>query len=237
MRVDILTLFPGMFESVLSQSILKRARESARLDVRVHDIRLEAKDRHRTCDDRPFGGGPGMVLKAEPIDRTLRRVVGTPAAARKKGAELIYMSAQGEPLKQKTAEALSKKRRLVVLCGHYEGVDHRLLQAWAMREISLGDFILTGGEIPAMALLDAVARLLPGVLGNAESKSCESFSENLLEYPQYTRPALWRRRRVPAVLLTGNHAAIDRYRREESARRTAECRPDLLEKQTRRKRS
>jgi tRNA (guanine37-N1)-methyltransferase len=224
-RFDILTVFPEMFVSPLDCSLLKKARESHLIDVRVHDIRLYAQDRHRMTDDAPYGGGGGMVMKVEPIDRALRDI-----RAGEKDGMTVLLTPQGEPFNQRTAEELAKLPRLVLICGHYEGVDERVRVHLADREISIGDYVLTGGELPAMVVVDAVARLIPGVLGNADSASRDSHATGLLEHPHYSRPAEYRDWRVPDVLLSGNHREIDRWRRKESLRRTQLRRPDLLAK-------
>ncbi len=224
-RFDILTVFPEMFVSPLDCSLLKKARESHLIDVRVHDIRLYAQDRHRMTDDAPYGGGGGMVMKVEPIDRALRDI-----RAGEKDGMTVLLTPQGEPFNQRTAEELAELPRLVLICGHYEGVDERVRVHLADREISIGDYVLTGGELPAMVVVDAVARLIPGVLGNADSASRDSHATGLLEHPHYTRPAEYRDWRVPDVLLSGNHREIDRWRRKESLRRTQLRRPDLLAK-------
>jgi len=226
LRIDILTLFPGMFESVLNHSILRRAREKKKLEVVVHDIRDYATDKHRTCDDRPFGGGPGMVLKPGPIDRLARKICRAKSA---KGMPFLFMSPAGKPFRQAKARKLARCRRFAILCGHYEGVDERVIRSWVTEEISVGDYVLTGGELPAMTVVDAVARLIPGVLGNEDSNRFESFSGDLLEYAHYTRPAVFRGQRVPPELLTGNHRSIEAWRAREARRRTAQRRPDLLE--------
>jgi tRNA (guanine37-N1)-methyltransferase len=224
-RFDILTVFPEMFVSPLDCSLLKKARESHLIDVRVHDIRLYAQDRHRMTDDAPYGGGGGMVMKVEPIDRALRDI-----RAGEKDGMTVLLTPQGEPFNQRTAEELAERPRLVLICGHYEGVDERVRVHLADREISIGDYVLTGGELPAMVVVDAVARLIPGVLGNADSASRDSHATGLLEHPHYSRPAEYRDWRVPDVLLSGNHREIDRWRRKESLRRTQLRRPDLLAK-------
>lgn len=225
MRFDILTLFPEMFLSVLESSILKKAREKAVIEVHVHDIRMFATGKHRVTDDAPFGGGGGMVMKVEPIDRALA------ALGLKAGdGPVILMSPRGEPFRQETAEELAACRRLVLICGHYEGVDERVGEHLADREISIGDFVLTGGELSAMMIVDAVSRLVPGVLGNIESARQDSFSAGLLEYPHYTRPQEYRGWQVPEVLLNGNHRDIDAWRRRQSLARTWRRRPELLER-------
>ncbi len=226
MRIDVLTLFPGAFKAVLSESILKRAQEKGKVKVHLHDIRRSATDRHRTCDDRPFGGGPGMVMKPEPIDRLARKLLGPPA---KKKARFVLLTPAGHRFTQRHAERLAEEKRLVFLSGRYEGVDERIRELWVDEEISIGDYVLSGGELAAMVVMDAVIRLLPGVLGNEESKNFESFTKNLLEYPHYTRPEVFRGLAVPPVLLSGNHRAIEAWRQEKSRERTLQRRPDLLQ--------
>ncbi|MGH7198602.1 MAG: tRNA (guanosine(37)-N1)-methyltransferase TrmD [Candidatus Omnitrophota bacterium] len=226
MKIDILTLFPGMFADFLSHSIVKRAIEKKRAVIRVHDLRDYAHDRHRTCDDKPFGGGPGMLLKPEPIFEAAGKLLGK--RRRTGGFRFIYMTPQGVPFTQKKARELAAAKHLAVLCGRYEGVDQRVIDELVTDEISIGDYVLTGGELPAMVVVDAVVRLVKGVLGREESKEFESFSQNLLEYPQYTRPAEYRGLKVPSVLLSGNHKAIELWRQKEAHRRTKSRRPDLL---------
>lgn len=211
-----------MFESPCGCSLLKKARERGLIDIRLHDIRLHAEDRHRMTDDAPYGGGGGMVMKVEPIDRALRSV------PRVEGAPVILMTPQGERFTQKIAEELSRQAQLILVCGHYEGVDERVRAHLVDREISIGDYILTGGELSAMVVVDAVSRLVPGVLGNSDSASSDSFSMGVLEHPHYTRPAAYRGWEAPEVLLSGNHREIEAWRRKESLRRTAKRRPDLL---------
>ena len=220
MRIDILTLFPEMFTGPLSESMVKRARERGLVDVRIHNIRDFAHDKHRTADDRPFGGGPGMVLKPEPVFECVEAVVS-------EGTPLIYMTPQGRPFTQAKAAELAAHENFAILCGHYEGVDERVLEALVTEEISIGDYVLTGGELPAMVVVDAVARLVPGVLGDEESARQESFTGGLLDCPHYTRPETFRGMTVPGVLLSGNHAEIARWRREQAEKRTRERRPDL----------
>ena len=224
-RFDILTVFPEMFLSPLDCSLLKKAREHHRIDIRVHDIRMYAEDRHRMTDDAPYGGGGGMVMKVEPIDRALKAI-----RAEDTGCLTVLLTPQGGPFNQRVAEELAALPRIVLICGHYEGVDERVRAHLADREMSVGDYVLTGGELPAMVVVDAVARLVPGVLGNAESASQDSHATGLLEHPHYTRPAEYRDWRVPDVLLSGHHREIERWRRKESLRRTRTRRPDLLEK-------
>lgn len=209
----------------LDESIVGRARERGLLTLRVWDIRDFTTDRHRTVDDTPYGGGAGMVMKPEPIHRALEHVKassGTPAD------RVILMSPQGRPFVQQVAKELAQADRLILICGHYEGVDERVRTRLVTDEISIGDYVLTGGELPAMVLIDAVARLIPGVLGSEESANEESFGDGLLEYPHYTRPREYLGESVPEVLLSGNHEAIRRWRRKESLRRTRARRPDLL---------
>jgi tRNA (guanine37-N1)-methyltransferase len=224
MRIDILTLFPEMFAGPLSESIIKRARERGLVDIRIHDIREHTHDKHRTADDRPFGGGPGMVLKPEPIFECVE-------AELPERTHLAYMTPQGRPLTQATVEALAGREAFAVLCGHYEGVDERVREALVDEEISIGDYVLTGGELPAMVLIDAVVRLLPGALGDDESAQQESFAGGLLDYPHYTRPEIFRGMSVPEILRSGNHAEIARWRREQAEKRTGERRPDLTNRQ------
>ena len=223
MRIDILTIFPEMFESVLGASILGRAREQGLLDIRVTDIRPFSLLKHKNTDDYPFGGGAGMVMLAQPIADAMRSVCGDDFRGRR-----IYLGPRGRTLNTELARELAGEERLVLLCGHYEGVDQRALDTCVDEEISIGDYILTGGELAAMVLTDCVARFIPGVLGSAESPEEESFSDGLLEYPQYTRPREWNGLSVPEVLLNGNHAEIAKWRREQSILATAEHRPDLL---------
>ncbi|MDY0339768.1 MAG: tRNA (guanosine(37)-N1)-methyltransferase TrmD [Coriobacteriia bacterium] len=223
MRIDIISVLPGVFGPMLEASILGRAQARGVIDVVVHDLRDWTEDRHRTTDDYPFGGGPGMVMKPEPVYRALDAVEGL-ADSR---SFVVVMSPQGRPLDQALVRDLARRPRLVVLCGRYEGFDERILKR-ADLELSIGDYVLTGGELPALVLVDAVCRLQPGALGCSDSVTDESFSEDLLEYPQYTRPACFQQMSVPDVLLSGDHARIAAWRRTESVRRTAERRPDLL---------
>jgi tRNA (guanine37-N1)-methyltransferase len=221
---DILSLFPEMFISPFESSVLLKARQKGLIGLRLHDIRNWADDdRHRITDDAPYGGGGGMVMKVEPVARALATVV--PPGEE---ACIVLMTPQGEPFSQRIAAELARHVRIVVICGHYEGVDERIREHLVDREISIGDYVLTGGELPAMVLVDAVSRLVPGVLGNAASSAVDSFSDGILEYPHYTRPAEYRGWKVPDVLLSGNHRDIDRWRRRESLRRTLARRPDLL---------
>lgn len=227
-RFDVLTLFPGMFAPVLAQSMLKRAQEKRLLTVQVYNLRDFTEDRHKVVDDTPYGGGAGMVMKAEPI---LQAVAAVRRDAQSKGEEtrLLFPTPQGRPLTQSYVQELAaESRRMVILCGHYEGVDERVRLALAPEEISLGDYVLTGGELPALVLIDATTRLVPGVLGDPSSAVDESFSDSLLEYPQYTRPAEIEGITVPEVLLSGHHEAIRVWRRKQALRSTYLRRPDLL---------
>ncbi len=226
MIFDILTLFPEMFGPFLSTSILGRAVEGGRIRVRCHDIRAFAEDRHRTTDDTPYGGGSGMVMKPEPLVRGIEAVRGIEGPE----GHVILLSPQGRLFNQAVARELAARPRLILVCGRYEGVDERVRLAAVDEEISIGDYVLTGGELAAMVVLEATARLLPGVLGDENSAQEESFSDGLLEYPQYTRPREFLGHRVPEVLLSGNHREIAAWRRRAAIARTLERRPDLLER-------
>jgi tRNA (guanine37-N1)-methyltransferase len=223
MIFEILTLFPGMFESPLGESILGKARERGLIQVRVHNIRDYATDKHQITDDRPFGGGQGMVMKPEPIVRLLDTL-----KAEEPQPRVILLSPQGRIFQQEYAWRWSELPRLALICGRYEGVDERVAEHFTDEQISLGDYVLTGGELPAMVVLDAVTRLIPGVLGNAASAAAESFAEPVLEFPQYTRPREFRGHQVPEVLLSGDHDAIHRWRRGQALLRTRLRRPDLF---------
>jgi tRNA (guanine37-N1)-methyltransferase len=222
-RFDILTLFPEMFASPCGCSLLKKALDKGVIAIALHDIRSHALDKHRMTDDAPYGGGGGMVMKVEPIDRALRSI---PMAAN--NVPVILLTPQGERFCQKTAEELAGYPQIVLVCGHYEGVDERVRSKLVNREISIGDYVMTGGELSAMVVVDAVSRLVPGVLGNCDSAGADSFSMGLLEYPHYTRPVEYRGWKVPDVLLSGNHREIEIWRRRESLLRTKKRRPDLL---------
>lgn len=222
MRIDVLTLFPEMLEGPFGHSIVRRAREAGVVDLRVHNFRDFATDRHHTVDDSPFGGGPGMVIKPEPVFAAVESL-------RESGASgpLIYLSPKGERLTQALARELSALPAFLLLCGRYEGLDQRVVDHLVDRELSIGDYVLSGGEPAAAVVVDAVVRLLPGALGDAASPEEESFSDGLLEYPHYTRPAVFRGWAVPEVLASGDHGAIRRWRREQAHSITAERRPDL----------
>jgi tRNA (guanine37-N1)-methyltransferase len=228
MRVDVATIFPGMFAGPLGSSILARAQEEGLLQVLVHDLRDYSDDRHRAVDDEPYGGGAGMVMCVQPFFEFKRVLLEDPRRPAER-PHVILFSPSGRRLGHEVLRRLAGLPWLALLCGHYEGVDERVRIALCDEEISLGDYVLTGGELPAMVLLDAVVRLLPGVLGSPGSLVEESFARGTLEYPQYTRPAEFAGHRVPDVLLSGNHAAIAAWRHEEALRRTAERRPDLLQ--------
>jgi tRNA (guanine37-N1)-methyltransferase len=224
LRVDVLTLFPGAFVGPLDVSIIKRAREDGLLELQVHDIREHALDRHRSVDDTPFGGGQGMVMRIDVLDRALEHVQ---SLANQRGL-VVFLSPQGEKLDDTLVRELATNERLVLVCGRYEGVDERFVEHCVDREISIGDYILTGGELPAMVLIDAVARHIPGALGDETSPEEESFVDGLLEHPQYTRPAEYKGWIVPEILLSGHHAKIEKWKKEQREVRTRERRPDLL---------
>jgi tRNA (guanine37-N1)-methyltransferase len=221
MKIAVLTLFPGMFAGPLDESIVKRARDAGLLELSLHQLRDFAHDRHKTVDDRPFGGGPGMLLKPEPIFEAVEKL-----ASEK--TRVILLSPAGRKFDQAIARELAQHDDLLFVTGHYEGFDERIRQELADDELSIGDYVLTNGALPVMVIIDAVTRLLPGVLGDDESSHDDSFSDGLLEYPHYTRPAEFRGMKVPEVLLSGNHAEIARWRAEQARLRTRERRPDLL---------
>ncbi len=220
-----MTLFPEMCEAVLSESIIGRAREKGCVEIHCVNIRDFTLDKHNRVDDAPYGGGMGMLMQTQPIYDCYRSL----CCEHEEKPHLVYLSPQGQTLTQEKVKNLAEFPRLVLLCGHYEGVDERILEEIVDEEISIGDYVLTGGELPAMVLTDAVCRMLEGVLPNDEAKSLESHYSGLLEYPQYTRPPVWHGREVPEVLLSGHHANIEQWRREQSLLRTKERRPDLLE--------
>lgn len=220
MRIDILTLFPTMF-SPLKESIIGKALEKGLIDVHITDIRDSAKDKHNTADDTPYGGGPGMVMKADVLCDAVEKI-------RSNDQKIIFMSPAGAPFDQEKAKELSKLKNIVLVCGHYEGIDQRAVECVVDEEISIGDYILTGGELPAMVIVDAVSRMIPGVLGDETSATEESFSMGLLEYPQYTKPAEFGGKKVPDVLKGGNHKEIAKWRRAEAIKTTFFRRPELL---------
>ena len=224
MRIDIITLFPEMFEPVFNDSIIGRAQKSGEISIHTHQLRDFAFDKHRRVDDTPYGGGMGMLMKAEPIALCFEEI------CRQTGERphFVYMSPQGKTLNQQRLKELADIKNICVLCGHYEGVDQRLLDSFIDEEISIGDYVLTGGEIPAMVFCDALCRMVPGVLTNNECFTEESHYNGMLEYPQYTKPSEWRGIEVPDVLLSGHHANIEKWRKEKSLEVTAQKRPDLL---------
>lgn len=221
MKIDVLTLFPGMFAGPLDESIVKRARATGLVDVKIHNLRDWAHDRHKTVDDRPFGGGPGMLLKPEPLFEAIESL-------RRKTTRVILLSPAGRRFNQAIARELAQRDDLLLVTGHYEGFDERVRGKLADDELSIGDYVLTNGALPAMVVIDAVVRLLPGALGDDASASDESFSAGLLEYPQYTRPAEFRGMKVPEVLVSGHHAEIEKWRRDQAKARTMRQRPDLM---------
>lgn len=221
MKIDVLTLFPGMFSGPLDESIIKRARQAGLLELQLHNLRDYAHDRHKTVDDRPFGGGPGMLLKPEPIFEAVEKIAG-------EDTQVILLSPSGRTFNQDIAQELAELKHILLISGHYEGFDERVREKLADDELSIGDYVLTNGALPAMVIVDSVTRLIPGVLGDEASAEDESFSRGLLEYPHYTRPAVFRGMQVPDVLLSGNHEAIARWRAEQAHLRTQARRPDLL---------
>ena len=226
MRIDILTLFPEMCESVLSESIIGRSRQDGKVEINCRQIRDYTLDKHKRVDDTPYGGGTGMIMQVQPIYdcfMSLCEETGT-------RPHLIFMSPQGKTLTQQRVKELSEMHNIAILCGHYEGVDERVIEEIVDEEISIGDYVLTGGELPALVLADSISRMLPGVLANEDAFTDESHYSSLLEYPQYTRPYEWHGRTVPDILLTGHHANIERFHREKSLERTYKRRPDMLSK-------
>src|SRR5256885_13813629 len=221
MKIDILTLFPEICRAPLSESMMKRAQENKIVDLRIHNLRDWTTDKHHVVDDAPFGGGQGMVMKPEPIFAAVEEL-------KSAKSKTVLMSPAGRRLDQKLASGLSKESHLIIICGHYEGVDHRVIEHLVDLEISIGDYVLTNGAIAAVVLVDAVVRLIPGVLGDEQSAADDSFSAGLLETPQFTRPAEFRGWKIPEVLLSGNHAEIAKWRKEQALKRTKENRPDLL---------
>lgn len=222
MKIDVIALFPEIIIPALQVSILKRAQDAGFLTVNVHNLRDFATDRHQTVDDYPYGGGAGMILKPEPLFAAIR------ALGPQSNARVIYLTPQGKPCTQRLAEALSLESHIILICGRYKGIDERVRQKLVTDEISIGDYVLSGGEIPALVLIDTIGRVLPGVLGDYESAQDDSFSQQLLDHPHYTRPADFEGMTVPEVLLSGHHEKITRWKYEESLRRTAAWRPDLL---------
>jgi tRNA (guanine37-N1)-methyltransferase len=223
MQIDVITIFPKMFSAVLDESIIKRAQQKKKLKVNIIDLRDFSGDKHRKVDDRPFGGGPGMVMRAEPFYAAVEHI----SKKGKKRPKVVLLCPRGKPLTQKKCQEFAKEKHLVLLCGHYEGIDERVKKI-VDAEVSVGDYVLTGGELPAMVLIDAITRLIPGVLGHADSNKSETFEGGLLEYPHYTRPAIFKEMKVPEILLSGDHKRIAVWRREQAVRITKKKRPDLL---------
>ncbi|MDD3179587.1 MAG: tRNA (guanosine(37)-N1)-methyltransferase TrmD [Opitutaceae bacterium] len=223
MRIDVLTLFPAMLDGFLSESMLGRAREADRLRICVHNLRDWTTDKHKTTDDRPFGGGAGMVMKCEPVFAAIEQL-------QTSGCRRIYLTPDGEPFSCALAKELSQQQHLILLSGHYEGIDQRIRDAIIDQEISIGDYVLTNGTLAAAVVIDALARFIPGVLGDEKSLTSESFTRNLLDFPQYTRPAVFRGLSVPEVLLTGHHGEIEKWRHARQLEKTDKVRPDLLKK-------
>lgn len=234
MKFHVMTLFPEMIEQGLNTSILGRAKEKGLVDFEAINIRDYAANKHHKVDDYPYGGGAGMLMQAQPIydcyQAILKRINECKEAEDKSQTRVVYLTPQGHTFHQKMAEDLSKEEDLIFLCGHYEGVDERVLTEIVTDYVSIGDYVLTGGELPAMVMIDSIARLVPGVLNNDDSACDESFQNDLLEYPHYSRPEVWNGKKVPDVLLSGHHANIDKWRKEQSILRTKERRPDLYEK-------
>ena len=226
MRIDVITIFPGLFEAFRSTSLLGAAVESGIVELTVHDLREFTKDRHRTVDDTPYGGGPGMVMRPEPLVEAIEALAGPKGESR--SARVLLLSPQGRRFEQQRAQELAHEGHLVLVCGRYEGVDQRVVEIAVDEEVSIGDYVLAGGELPALVLIEAVTRLIPGVMGNPESAECESFQTGILEGPQFTRPAEYRGIEVPAVLRSGDHQAIARWRAEQARAITRRRRPDLL---------
>lgn len=224
MRIDIITGLPKLLESPLQESILKRAQEKKKVEIIVHDLRGFTHDKHKTIDDTPYGGGPGMVLKPEPMFECIESLT-----ADRKYDEVIFLTPDGEPFNQRLANELSLKSNLILICGHYKGVDERVRKSLVTREISIGDYVLTGGELAAAVIVDAIVRLVPGVLNDSESALSDSFQDGLLGAPEYTRPAEYRGMKVPEVLLSGNHSEIQEWRQQERLERTKARRKDLAE--------
>ena len=224
MHIDIITVLPELLEGPLNHSILKRAQDKKLAEIVVHNLRDYSTNKHRRVDDYPFGGSAGMVMQVEPIDRIISKL-----KSERNYDEIIYTSPDGETFNQPMANSLSLCQNLIILCGHYKGIDYRIREHLITKEISIGDYVLTGGELPSMVMIDAISRLVPGVLNNEVSAEFESFNDNLLEYPQYTRPAEFMGKEVPPILLSGNHLKVDEWRRKQSIIRTIERRPDLME--------
>lgn len=230
MQIDVITIFPQMLEGIIKESILKRAQQKNIVKINIHNLRDFALDKHSIVDDYSYGGGAGMVLKPEPIFRAVEKIVGSKKGKRR--ARIILLTPQGQTFNQAKAKELSQEEHLLFICGHYEGVDERVKENLITDEISIGDYVLTGGELPAMVIIDSLVRILPGVLNKRESFENDSFYQGLLDYPHYTRPERFRGKSVPALLLSGDHSQIKKWRRQKAIKNTLEKRPDLLEKIT-----
>ncbi|MGN0405399.1 MAG: tRNA (guanosine(37)-N1)-methyltransferase TrmD [Bariatricus sp.] len=228
MRFHIMTLFPDMVLNGLNTSIIGRAAEKGILQIEAWNIRDYAFNKHNSVDDYPYGGGAGMLMQAEPVFQTYKAICDKIGASEERKPRVVYLSPQGRPFNQSMAEEFAKEEELILLCGHYEGIDERVLEEIVTDYVSAGDYVLTGGELPAMMMVDAISRLIPGVLHNDVSAEFESFQDHLLEYPQYSRPEVWHDKQVPPILLSGHHANVEKWRREQSVIRTAKWRPDLL---------
>ncbi|MBU4342646.1 MAG: tRNA (guanosine(37)-N1)-methyltransferase TrmD [Candidatus Omnitrophica bacterium] len=231
MQIDVLTIFPGMFNAVLGESIIKNAQKKGLVKINIIDLRPFSKDKHGKVDDKPFGGGPGMVMNPEPFFEAVNYIRRKTKDRRWK-TRVVLLTPKGATFNQKLAREISKYEHMILICGHYEGIDERVREHLVDKEISIGDYVLTGGEIPAMAVIDSVTRLLPGVLGNKDSVVGESFSENLLSHPQYTRPADYKGTKVPEVLLSGDHDKIKDWRKKQSLKTTKKKRPDLIKRRS-----
>lgn len=228
MRIDVLTIFPNVISSVIGESLIKKAREKDLVEIKIWDIREFTTDKHNTVDDTPFGGGGGMVMKVEPLAGALEKVLSQFTGSKR----IILTSASGKKFDQKMAQEFSQEENLIIICGHYAGVDERLKQLFELEEVSIGDFVLTGGELPALVVIDSVVRLIPGVLGNFQSAENDSFYNGILGFPQYTRPQNFKNLDVPEILTSGDHEKVRIWRRKEALRKTFLNRPDLLERAT-----
>lgn len=231
MLIDVVTIFPGIIKASVEESLLKKAQDRGKVNIRVHNLRKYTHDRHKTVDDKPYGGGAGMLMKPEPFFECLEDIR-KPSASKKREPKgwVVLMDPRGKTFTQATAKRLAGKKRLIFVTGHYEGIDYRVHKHLVDEEISIGDFVTMGGEVPALCVMEAVVRLVPGILGNQESVKDESFQSDMLEYPQYTRPREYRGWRVPEILLSGNHRQVDEWRRQEAQKLTKKQRPDLLKK-------
>ena len=223
MQIDVITLFPGIFTSPLQESLLKKAQENGLVTITVHNLRDWCMDKHKTADDAPYGGGPGMVVKPEPLFSAIESI-----QSQRNNAKVILLSPQGQVFHQKMASRLSEENELILICGRYEGIDERVKDTLVDEEISIGDYVLNGGEMPALVLIETITRLIPGVVGDAQSIVQDSFYENMLDYPHYTRPAEFRGLKVPEILLTGHHGEVDNWRKNTALERTKKLRPELL---------